>query len=388
MTLRDWLQSDPIPWPGVDEIAEGEFIAACYCVENKQVLRTKDDKPYLRLQLCDRSGTIEGRLWDDAERVDEWVAPGEYVGVKGRLQSFRNQRQLRIEEIVPITISDDELELFLPATPHDLEELNARLDALIESIEDPALHTLTKRLLGRESEIGRAFRRAPAAKRNHHAYVGGLLEHSISVATVCDALAGHYHHDIDRDLLVTGALVHDIGKIQEIETAGGFPYTDPGKLLGHIVLGIQIIRDAARELPELDEERLLLLLHLVASHQGKYEWQSPKIPMTLEALILHFADDLDAKMNQASTLIASVEKGWTAYDGSFGREFLKHGRPNGRGAETRQRRTKANLGAPQPARKPRNEKKPRAERPGPAAGEPPRDAPPVFDSATLDLFQL
>ncbi len=323
-TPRAWLGDAPYPWPGLDEVAEGDRLVGCYCVSSKQIGVTKNDKPYLRLQLADRSGEIEGRVWDDAERVNERVGVGDYVGVRGRVESFRGQRQLKVEEIEPLAVTGEDMELFLPRTRYDLEDLEAQLDALIASVEDPALNTLLRRLLGPDTETGRVFRRAPAAKRNHHAYVGGLMEHTVSVAWVCSALARHYGAALDRDLLVAGALVHDIGKTREIETTGGFPYTDEGHLLGHIVIGIQIVADAAREVPELAPERALLLQHLVASHQGKYEWQSPKIPMTLEALLLHYVDDLDAKMHQALALVADAEKGWTGYDPSFGRAFLRH----------------------------------------------------------------
>jgi 3'-5' exoribonuclease len=326
-TIAAFLRGDPFPWPPIQEPGEGVRFAACYCVEQKQLLLTKGDKPYLRLQLADRSGTIEGRVWDDAERIDSWVRAGAYIGIRGRIQSYRNQRQLKIEEIEPLHVSNDELDLFLPATDLDLDALEAGLDALIASVVDRPLRQLLEELVGADSETGRAFRRAPAAKRNHHAYIGGLLEHTLSITRIADLLAGHYGRNIDRDLLVTGAILHDIGKIQEIAVTGGFPYTDPGKLLGHILLGIQLVRDAARTIEDLEPERLLLVLHLIASHQGKYEWQSPRIPHTLEALILHFADDIDAKMNQATALVDSVEEGWTPYDGNFAREFFRHAGP-------------------------------------------------------------
>lgn len=321
---RAWIGEDPFPWPAVDALIEGERVSACYCVESKQLLLTKDEKPYLRLQLCDRSGSIEGRVWDDAAAVDARVAEGDYVGVRGRLNVFRGQRQLKVEEITPIAVAPEELELFLPRTPFDIDALEAELDRLAASIEDAPLRVLVERLTGKASETGRAYRRAPAAKKNHHAYVGGLLEHSVSLARNCDHMARHYGEMIDRDLLVAGALLHDIGKVREIRVSGGFPYTDEGKLLGHIVLGIEMVRDEAAHVPDLSEDRLLLLLHLIASHQGRYEWQSPKIPMLLEALILHYVDDLDAKMHQAMALVDSVEKGWTRFDASFAREFLRH----------------------------------------------------------------
>ncbi len=324
ITPRAWLEGEPYPWPALDDVAEGSRLVGCYCVTSKQIGVTKNDKPYLRLLLCDRSGEIEGRVWDEAERINEWVAEGAYVGIRGRVENYRGQRQLKVEAIALLEVAPEDLELFLPRSQHDLDELEKQLDALIDSVRDPGLHALLIRLLGRESETGRAFRRAPAAKRNHHAYIGGLLEHTVSIGWVCSALARHYGAALDRDLLVTGALLHDIGKIREIEVASGFPYTDEGKLLGHIVLGIQMVKDAAKEVAELPQERALLVQHLVASHQGKYEWQSPKIPMTLEALLLHYVDDLDAKMHQALALVAASEKGWTGYDPAFARSFFRH----------------------------------------------------------------
>src|SRR5690606_28940164 len=181
--------------------------------------------------------------------------------------------------------------------------------------------------LGRGSESGRAFRVHPAAKRNHHAYLCGLLEHSLSVATACDRLAAHYAAvgvPLDRDLLVTGALLHDLGKTRELK---GFPavgYTTEGHLLGHIVIGMQIVAREAEEVPGLDPERLLLLQHLIASHQGRPEWDSPKVPQLLEALVLHYADDLDAKLNQAGALLSGVAAGsWSAYDRGLGRAFFQ-----------------------------------------------------------------
>jgi 3'-5' exoribonuclease len=317
------------PWTPVAGLREGDAHAGCYCVGSVQTLRTKTDKPYLKVQLSDRTGTLEGRVWDDAERLAPLLAAGTFVGVRGRVEVFAGVTQLRVEEVVPVVIEPEELAHFLPRSGYNPEAMGRELDRLVAGIGDPALRALAARLLAGDAATGRAFRAAPAAKHNHHAYLGGLLEHSLSVAFLCDALARHYGDLVDRDLLVTGALLHDIGKIREIATTAGFPYTDEGKLLGHILLGLDMVRDGAREViaegAALDERRLELLLHLVASHQGRHEWQSPREPRTLEALLLHYADDLDAKMNQAAALVRAVEgDGWSAYDRGFGREFLRH----------------------------------------------------------------
>ena len=322
--LREWIASDPFPWPPVSELREGARVAGCYYVESRELRRTRQDKPYLRLRLCDRSGALEGRVWDDADRIHALVPPGSFVGVRGRVDVFNGEPQLNLDEVTPVSVAPEELDLFLPRSPRPLEELERELSALIASVRDPGLGALLRRMLDRRTEVGRAFRRAPAAKRNHHAYIGGLLEHTLSVAKACDLLARHYGPSIDRDLLVAGALLHDVGKVREIVAGTGFTFSDEGRLLGHILLGLGMVQAEAAAVAELSSERLLLLLHLIASHQGRYEWQSPRRPKILEGLILHYVDDLDAKLNQAERLLAGIEQGWSAYDPSFAREFFRH----------------------------------------------------------------
>jgi 3'-5' exoribonuclease len=306
-------------------------------------------------------------MWEGVEDVIDVLRPGMYVGVRGRLERYQDERQLRVEVIAPLRVELDDLVLFLPRSARAAEHMEAELRGAIDSIGDPGLRALLVALLGAGTDTGHAFRLAPAAKQNHHAYLGGLMEHTLSVVRVCDLLASHYGPAIDRDLLVAGALLHDLGKVREIGARAGFPYTDEGKLLGHILIGLQMVADAAASLTSLPPARLLLLQHLIASHQGRYEWQSPREPRTLEALVLHYADDLDAKLNQAGSLVAAVPAGWTAYDRSLGRDFLRH-----RTDDELARRPPPPLHG-----RPRN-------RSGPAAEAPPspRDTP--LD--TLDLF--
>jgi 3'-5' exoribonuclease len=220
-------------------------------------------------------------------------------------------------------VEPGDLGLFMPRCPRDPAELDAQLTDLMASVKEESLRKLLRHLLGPKSETGQWFRQAPAAKRNHHAYVGGLLEHTVSVTRLCAGMASHYGTIVDRDLLVTGALLHDIGKVAEIAVEAGFPYTTAGKLLGHILLGLEMVHDAGRRL-DVPESRLRLVEHLIAAHQGRYEWQSPREPHTLEALILHYADDTDAKVQQAIDLVRGSDEGWTDYSRSFGREFFKH----------------------------------------------------------------
>jgi 3'-5' exoribonuclease len=321
--MREWLAGARLPWPPAAELDAGDRVVACYTISAAAAARTKHDKPYLRLQLSDLHGTIEARVWDDAERLAHLAQPGLYVGVRGRIEVFQGQRQVVIEQLERVQVEPADLGFFMPRSPRDLADLDAALMDMVTSVREEPLRKLLRHLLGAKTETGQWFRQAPAAKRNHHAYVGGLLEHTVSVTRISAAMAAHYGPIVDRDLLVTGALLHDIGKVREIAVEAGFPYTTAGKLLGHILLGIEMVHEAGRRL-DVPDSRLRLVEHLIASHQGRYEWHSPAEPRTLEALILHYADDTDAKVQQAIDLVRGSDLGWTDYSRSFGREFFRH----------------------------------------------------------------
>ena len=326
LSPRDFC-ADCFPWPGVAELEEGAEVTACYLVHERRVGQTRQSRSFLDLRLGDRTGVIAAKVWDDVDRVDRFCVPESFVGVQGRVDVFRDQLQLRIERLEPLRVEDGDLELFLPRSPRDLDTMCAELERLIRSVEDPALRVLLHRCVGGDTSLARSFRLHPAAKRNHHAYLGGLLEHSLSVAFICDRLAGHYTHQgarVDRDLLVAGALLHDVGKVRELSSGRSIGYTDEGSLLGHIVLGIGLVGREADAVPALAPDRLLLLQHLIASHQGKPEWDSPRVPQMVEAMILHYADDLDAKLNPAFRMLASVPAGqWSEYDNSAGRRWYQ-----------------------------------------------------------------
>jgi 3'-5' exoribonuclease len=315
------------PWPLVVDLSDGLELIACYFVREKRRLETRQNKPYLKLILGDRSGEITANIWDDADRWDALCPEDGVVGVRGRVGVYQDRLQIRVEAIEPLEAEDEDLERLLPASPRDRAVMERELDALIASVKEPSLRTLLRRCLGKGSAIGRGFRIHPAAKRHHHAYLCGLLEHSLSVTTICDTLAAHYQEQgmvVDRDLLVTGALLHDIGKLRELKALPASGYTNEGQLLGHIVLGIQIVAAEATTVRDLAEDRLLLLQHLIASHQGKPEWDSPRKPQLVEAMILHYADDLDAKLHQARALLRDVAPGeWSPYDRGLERAFFQ-----------------------------------------------------------------
>jgi 3'-5' exoribonuclease len=322
------------PWPLVVDLSDGLELVACYFVREKRRLETRHNKPYLKLVLGDRSGEIVAHVWDDADHWDP-LCPAEcVVGVRGRVALYQDRLQIKVDSLQPLHAEDEDLERLLPASTRDRAAMERELDALIASVGDSALRALLRRCVGKGSELGCGFRVHPAAKRNHHAYLCGLMEHSLSVAIACDRLAEHYTaqgFQVDRDLLVTGALLHDIGKLRELKALPANGYTTEGQLLGHIVLGIQMVAREAENVRDLPEDRLMLLEHLIASHQGKPEWDSPKVPQLVEALILHYADDLDAKLNQARSLLDGVAPGeWSAYDRSLERSlFLPPPLPGG-----------------------------------------------------------
>lgn len=322
---------DAYPWTLIADLEDGTDVVACYLVLESRKAETKQNKPYLRLILGDRTGSIDAMVWEDAERLEPVCAPEAFVGVRGRVSSYNDRLQLKVSSIEALSLEAADYELLLPTSPRPREAMERELDAVVGSVRDPGLNKLLRRCLGRGTDLGRAYRVHPAAKRNHHAYVSGLLEHSLSVASSCSRLAEHYAGQgasVDRDLLVTAALLHDIGKIRELKGFPAVAYTTEGKLLGHIVIGIQMVAEAATGVPEIADERRLLLLHLIASHQGRPEWDSPRVPQVIEALLLHYADDLDAKVNQAGALVSRVADGeWTAYDRSLERSFFRPATP-------------------------------------------------------------
>jgi 3'-5' exoribonuclease len=315
-------------WPLVSDLhGDGREVVGCYLVLEKQKRDTKAGKPFLTLVLGDRTGTIEAKVWDDAERLDAAVTTEDVVGVRARIGSYQDRPQLTVTVLQPVEVGDDDLELFLPSSPRDRQQMCRELDALVATVSDLPLRTLLVRCVGKGTQLGRQFRIHPAAKKNHHAYLGGLLEHSLSVARAADRLCAHYREqgaELDRDLLVAAALLHDIGKVRELAARRSFSYTDAGQLLGHILLGLQMVTREAEAIPGFRPDCLLHLQHLIASHQGRLEWASPKVPMTLEALILHTADELDAKMNPGMRTVGGLEPGaWSGFDRHLDRALYR-----------------------------------------------------------------
>ena len=313
----------------VSEIKENESVESTFFVKSKSSGTGRTGKPYLSLVLMDATGEVEARIWDDALEWDKAFREGDFIVIRAKVVSYQGRRQVNISELrrcSPEEVTPDD---FFPSSRKNLEELFRELQEVIRSVRDPHLRELLE-LIFSDPDISRDFQTAPAAKSIHHVFRGGLLEHTLSVAKMADRVVAHYqdleNQRINRDLLVAGALLHDIGKIREISPSAGFPYTTEGRLIGHIVLGAAMVRESIRAIEGFPGELETLLLHMLISHHGLQEYGSPQPPMTLEAMVLYYLDDIDSKIESITTLLDSDSapgEEWTPYHRSYQRFFFK-----------------------------------------------------------------
>jgi 3'-5' exoribonuclease len=274
---------------------EGKLFDGFFLVLTRQQRTTKQGKPYLHLTLGDKTGPIEARVWELGDpRIAKDFNRGDMVKVRGSISRYEDRAQMKVDQLRKAQAGEaDKLDM-LPATSQDVGALWRQLEASVESLANADLQRLLHALLA-DTELAQAYREAPAARQLHHAWLGGLLEHVVSLLGLADRVAAHYPL-LDRDLLVTGVILHDIGKIRELEWETGFDYTVEGVLLGHIQMGVDLVEKTIAALPGFPDHLRTLVLHMILSHHGKLEFGSPKLPMIPEALVLNFLDDLDAKM--------------------------------------------------------------------------------------------
>ena len=305
----------------IEQLEEGARIDDRFLVKSARLSETRAGKPYLVLTVMDKSGELDGPIWDNAEQFHKVCKPGGFIHLKGSVQSYRDKLQLKVDEVAAVAKEDVDLADFLPATIHDRSEMAMALQELVRSVSNPHLKKLLNHFF-KKDEIWQRFQEAPAAKGIHHAYVGGLLEHSLSMARVADMLAGHYE-GVDRSLLIAGALLHDLGKIEELYIENGLiDYTDSGRLKGHLVIGSEMVGKAAEKIRDFPNDLLARLQHLILSHHGRQEYGSPTVPMTVEAFLLNYIDELDSKMNVLEQLrrkMNSAEMSWSDYQRSLER---------------------------------------------------------------------
>ena len=306
----------------VKDIKEDDHIRGLYLVKVKRVGLTKKGAHYLSITLADRTGEIEAKVWEKAEEFSALFNEGDILDVAGRAGSYRNRIQLTISSVKAVKEGGDPT-IFLEETEKDITEMIASLREMLKEIENSHLKALSDRFLSDHGFVS-SFKRAPAAKNFHHNYLGGLLEHTLSICQMSKSVAGHYP-ELDKDLLLTGAFLHDIGKIREFEFRMNINYSDEGRLLGHLILGVAMVDEKLAGLKHFPRELALRLKHLILSHHGQYEFGSPKRPKFLEAFALHLVDDLDAKMNGLGRFMKRdrQEGAWTDFNRLFERYFLK-----------------------------------------------------------------
>lgn len=294
--------------PFIADLEVGDAFDSFFVVHSMQMNLTRANKAFLVFEFTDRTGRIKGKLWDDAEEVYQAVGEGIVVKVRAVVEEYRGNAELKI---IKIRTTDDEdpgdLSRFVPTSDRDPSVDWEAIHSAVDQIEHPGLAKLFEQLFADEEFVER-FQTSPAGKRWHHGYIGGLLEHVASMTTLAVQLTEHYPQ-LNRDLLISGAVLHDIGKLQELRSDTTIDYTVEGRLLGHIVLGVQFVDGVAKQIEELDKETRVQLLHLILSHQGTRENSSPVEPMTREAFALYYLDELDAKLNALGRELAKLSAG-------------------------------------------------------------------------------
>lgn len=308
----------------IADLADGQAVVSLFLVREKEIRTSSRSKAtWLHLELCDRTGTISAKMWDNFAAIALTFERDDVIQIRGRVKLYNGQKELTLEQVIPAIERDYDLGDFLPHTKYDVEKLFADLRAAIGAVKNPWLKRLLKDIV-EDPAIAAKLKRAPAAMTMHHAYLGGLLEHVVSLMGLAKVVAGQYP-ELDADLLLAGVVLHDIGKIDELNYVRGISYSTEGRLLGHIMIGVSMVRERIRKVPEFPAPLAVLLEHLILSHHGTHEFGSPALPQTREAIALHFIDDFDSKMAAMGATLAS-ETGaddWTSRNPSLRRELLR-----------------------------------------------------------------
>jgi 3'-5' exoribonuclease len=341
--------------PYVSELQPNQQATGVFLVHAKEVRQKKSGDLYLSLLVGDRTGEVDAKMWDNISEVVDTFERDDFVRIKGVLSVFQNRPQFTIHKLQRVDEAEIDIEDFFPRSARDLDEMFQELLGVVAEVKNPDLRALLEAVF-RDEEIGRLYRRAPAAKTVHHAYLGGLMEHVLSLVKLCRLAAAHYP-GVDGDLLTAGALLHDVGKIYELSFDRSFGYTSEGQLLGHITIGIRIIEDKLRTLKAFPPRLRTLLEHMVLSHHGQMEFGSPKVPLFAEAVLLHHLDDLDSKIECVRAAVSQdrqMEGEWTGYNQPMDRVLLKKERYlNGAAEPPGAPPASAPAPAPRPAPKPR-----------------------------------
>lgn len=313
--------------PSVSDLTANSVVTAQFLVISKEIRQKKTGGPYLTLHLADRSGEIEAKMWDNVEEVMNTFDRDDFVKVKGLVQVYQNRSQFTIHRLRRLEEQEVNLADFFPCSERDVEEMFSELQGIISGFQTTPLRQLLDAIFS-DARLAALYKMAPAAKNIHHACRGGLLEHVLSLCSLCRVTASHYK-DIDLDLLLTGAILHDIGKIEELSYARSFGYSAEGQLLGHIVIGLRIIGSKFDQVPGFPAKLRTLIEHMIISHHGELQFGSPKVPIFAEALLLHHLDNLDSKMDAMRSALkrdSQVEGEFTGWINSLERTLLKKDR--------------------------------------------------------------
>lgn len=302
----------------INELHEGDRINGIYLCKQKQSAVTKNGKPYDSVILQDKTGVLDGKIWDpNSLGIDEFDAL-DYIDVMGDVTSFAGAMQVNIKRVRKAGEGEYDPSDYLPVSENSTDEMYRQICQVIDTIKNPYLSSLLRKLFREDQEFIKAFQEHSAAKTVHHGFIGGLMEHTLGVARLCDYMAGAYPL-LKRDLLMTAALLHDIGKTKELSAFPQNDYTDEGQLLGHIIIGAQMIHDLARQIPEFPQELENQLVHCILAHHGELEYGSPKKPALAEAVALNLADNTDARMETLTEIFAADKgkKEWLGYNRLF-----------------------------------------------------------------------
>ena len=301
---------------------ENQVITTSFVVVSKQAKPKKSGEIYLALTLADRTGHLDAKMWDNVADHINLFEQDDFVKVRGLLNRFNGRFQLTVHKVRSMQEAEVDFDDYLPRTTKDVDELWKTLADFVETFQDAHLKALLRAFMA-DPIIEQAYKNAPAAKTLHHAFIGGLLEHVVSLFRLCDLACRNYPETINRDLLLTGAFLHDIGKIHELTFARSFSYTTRGQLLGHMIIELEMLQEKLGQLPGFPSEYKTLIEHMIISHHGKYEFGSPKMPMFPEALMLHYLDDLDSKIeSMRAHFQREPDSEWTTYNASLERPLL------------------------------------------------------------------
>jgi len=295
-----------------------------YLVQEKDLKTTRRGSLYIQMTLADQTGTIAGRMWDATQAAFDRLPADGFAKIAGHTETYQNVLQMSVKRFDIVDESEVKLSDFLPRTEKNVNEMIARLREILATIENEKVRALTEAFLD-DKAFMEAFMQAPAAMRMHHAFLGGLLEHTVSVAELAQKLT-EARPELDRDMLLAGVFLHDIGKTRELACRRAIQYTDEGQLIGHLIIGVEMLREKARALGDVPTETLQLIEHMILSHHGEYEFGSPKLPSTAEAIALHYLDNLDAKLfafHKALREDRNEQTNWTERHPMFDRRLFK-----------------------------------------------------------------